>query len=190
MINSNTFIWLYRRGLTCTVPYGGDASSEFMLAYPIDGVQYTFDDAGDLEELGDPDFLLNAIECLSHIIERHHSTAKMVYESLQQKFKTQDIWVRVGAGPQLGLMYGYKDGIIGMLSMDFINAEEKNKIIEELQNLMGESNEEQLPIIIEEGTCFYVNSLDLNKYFKDGEYKDINIIFYDEYYSDEDEDED
>lgn len=187
-INSNTFIWLYRRGLICSEAVGGDEASEFMLAYPIDNVQYVFDDAGDLEEEGDPSFLISSIECLSHILERHHSIVKVIYESLQQKFNTKDIWVRIGAGPQLGLMFGYKDGIIGVLSMDFINAEEKQIILDELANLSGVDPSEK-DVIIDESNSFYINSLDMNKYFENTDYPEVTIIFYDDYY-DEDEDED
>lgn len=119
---SNTFAKYLRLGFLPRTVRGDWDNESLMYSFYQDNIQYTIDDGGDYENDNDASYMVTCLKNREMIIERNHEIVTKVDAFIKKQFGN-DVWALVGAGPQLHVSFGNKDGIIAALLMDFISPE-------------------------------------------------------------------
>lgn len=189
---TKTFAKYLRLGILPRPVRGNWEDGEYMYSVYHDDVQYTIDDEGDYENTSNVDYILECLHARRLIINRNHDIVREVHQKLSDSLK-DDVWVRVGVGMQLHVVFGCKSGEIATLLMDFEDDEQFQALVAEIKEMVfKETNEipevhnsEYFALVLHERSDRKL----LNGYFN----KKVRIHYrdeFDEFGDEEDDDED
>lgn len=185
---TKTFTKYLRLGILPRLVRGNWEDGDYMYSIYHDDVQYTIDDAGHYEIYNDVDYILDCLHSRTTIIERNHAFISGIYKHLMDVMST-DIWVRVGVGMQLNVVFGSEHGEIATFMMDFEDIEAFNELVEEIKSqIFEETNKEPVVEPSDYFTLILHNRTDI-KLFKGYYNSKVSIHFMDEFEDDEDDED-
>ncbi|AQW88591.1 hypothetical protein FDH34_gp066 [Serratia phage BF] len=185
---TKTFAKYLRLGITPRPVRGNWKDGDYMYSIYHGDVQYAIDDTGDYEIDHDVDYILDCLQSRATIIDRNHKLISEIYEHLMGVLDT-DIWVRVGVGMQLNVVFGSVDGEIATFMMDFEDMEAFNKLVEEIKaQILEETNKEPIVEQSDYFTLILHNRVDI-KLFKGYYNPKVRIHFMDEFEDDDGDDD-
>ena len=116
-----------KSGFDITDVKGNSRFGEYMYAIWHDGVQYSIDYHGNLDNQGNPD-IAHSVNHLKSMIENsvYHQKIKGIYNYLMKQ-NIGDIWVLTGGGAQIQAFFGNTTGYVAILYLEMENKKPKEK---------------------------------------------------------------
>ncbi|SOK58867.1 hypothetical protein [Yersinia phage fHe-Yen9-03] len=183
---TKTFAKYLRLGITPRPVRGNWKDGDYMYSIYHDEVQYAIDDMGDYEIDLDIEHILECLNARETIIDRNHVIVRELYEHFMSVFDT-DIWVRVGIGMQLSVVFGSVHGEFATFMMDFVDMDKFNQIVAEIrEKILSETDKEPEILPSEYYTLILHNREDIK--LLDGYFNSkVHVYFMDEFEDDDDD---
>lgn len=119
MAINKTFMKLLRLGLTPNNARGAHRDSHTMFVVHAEGgIEYAIDDLGYYEDTGDSTTIVESIENIEFVLDRHQELVQNLVSHFKEKLG-RDVWMTVNAGMQVSISLGDCEGAFADVMLSF-----------------------------------------------------------------------